>query len=157
ALERVPAGRRLRVLEIGAGTGGTTAALLPVLPADRTDYVYTDVSPRFTGAAREKFRAYPFVQYQVLDIERPAAAQAFPRQPPFDLSVAANVLHATRDLRQALLHTRQLAAPGALLVLLEGTEPVRSVDLTFGLSEGWWRFTGDPVRPGHPLLPDGHW
>lgn len=32
--------------------GGTTSALLPVLPAGRTRYVYTDVSPLFTARAR---------------------------------------------------------------------------------------------------------
>ena len=33
-----PAGRTLRVLEIGAGTGGTTSALLPALPSGKTRY-----------------------------------------------------------------------------------------------------------------------
>jgi hypothetical protein len=33
----------LRVLEIGAGTGGTTAHVLSALPPQRTEYVFTDV------------------------------------------------------------------------------------------------------------------
>ena len=31
--DTIPTGRPVRVLEVGAGTGGTTSALLPVLPA----------------------------------------------------------------------------------------------------------------------------
>ena len=62
--------RALSILEIGAGTGGTTSALLPVLPAGRTRYVYTDVSPLFTARARDRFAAFPFVEYATLDISR---------------------------------------------------------------------------------------
>ena len=55
AAEHLPRTGRLRVLEIGAGTGGTTAYVLPRLPADRTEYTFTDISPLFVGRAREKF------------------------------------------------------------------------------------------------------
>ncbi len=47
ALGTWPADRPLRVLEVGAGTGGTTAVLLPALPSHLTRYVYTDVSEGF--------------------------------------------------------------------------------------------------------------
>ena len=46
------AGRRdrpLRVLEVGGGTGGTTAHVRAVLP-EGSEYTFTDVSPRFTQA-----------------------------------------------------------------------------------------------------------
>ena len=44
AIAELPDGARLRILEIGAGTGGTTTHLLPVLPADQVDYTFTDIS-----------------------------------------------------------------------------------------------------------------
>jgi acyl transferase domain-containing protein/NAD(P)-dependent dehydrogenase (short-subunit alcohol dehydrogenase family)/SAM-dependent methyltransferase/acyl carrier protein len=156
AVARLASGRKLRVLEIGAGTGGTTAGLLEILPADRTDYLFTDISPRFTTSAREQFGAYHFVRYRVLDIERDPTAQNF-AEAPFDLIVAANVLHATKDLRQSLRHVRQLAAPGAMLLLLEGTGPIRALDLVFGLTEGWWRFADEEVRSGYPLIASQTW
>ena len=62
--ERRPASRPLRILEVGAGTGGTTAAVLPGLPTDATRYVFTDVSPGFMANAARKFEAFPFVSYQ---------------------------------------------------------------------------------------------
>src|SRR5690606_30331414 len=37
----LPANAPVRVIEIGAGTGGTTAPVSSVLPAERTDYLYT--------------------------------------------------------------------------------------------------------------------
>jgi microcystin synthetase protein McyG len=156
ALAQRPAGRPLRVLEIGAGTGGTSAYLLPQLPAADTEYVYTDVSPLFLAKAREKFAAYPFIRYRTLDIERDPSAQGFAGE-AFDLCIAANVLHATRDLRQTLEHARRLLVPGGLLLLLEGTAPLRFVDLIFGQTDGWWRFEDRARRPGHPLLDVPGW
>ena len=50
---RLPDDRKLRILEVGAGTGGTTAHVLPLLPADRTEYLFTDVSPLFTARAAD--------------------------------------------------------------------------------------------------------
>ncbi|MEM6714347.1 MAG: SDR family NAD(P)-dependent oxidoreductase, partial [Cyanobacteria bacterium P01_C01_bin.147] len=145
--------RPVRILEIGAGTGGTTAHLLPQL--QNGEYVFTDVSPLFLAKAQERFRDYPWVQYELLDIERSLIEQGF--QEPFDLVIAANVLHATADLRQTLTHVRELLAPGGELILLEGTRPLAWVDLIFGLTDGWWRFSDRDLRPHHPLLAAEQW
>ena len=156
ALARLPTGRRARILEIGGGTGGTTSYVLPKLPADQTNYVFTDVSPLFTDKARQKFVNYPFVQYKVLDIGKEPERQGV-EAGQFDLILAANVLHATSDLRQTLRHVQQLLAPGGLLVLLEGTAPQRFGDLTVGLTEGWWSFTDTDLRPSYALMPQARW
>ncbi len=47
----LPEGRRLRVLEVGAGTGSATASVLPELPEGRFDYTYTDISAGFFAEA----------------------------------------------------------------------------------------------------------
>ncbi|WP_288255010.1 type I polyketide synthase [uncultured Hydrogenophaga sp.] len=156
AVAKLPKGARLRVLEIGAGTGGTTSYALPLLPADRTEYTFTDLSPLFLERAAEQFARFPFVRHALLDIEREPAEQGFaPRA--YDIVIAANVLHATADLRATLRHVKGLMAPGAMLLLLEGVAPERWVDLTFGLTEGWWRFTDTDLRPGYPLMPRERW
>jgi acyl transferase domain-containing protein len=146
----------LHVLEIGAGTGGTTTYLAPLFPADRAEYFYTDVSPAFVTAAEKKFAAYTNFKYRVLDIEKDPSAQNFPPH-HFDIVIAANVLHATADLAKTFAHIRELMAPGALLVLVEGTRPEAWVDLTFGLTEGWWRFKDTALRPNYPLLARETW
>ncbi|MEO8804850.1 MAG: type I polyketide synthase [Burkholderiaceae bacterium] len=156
ALSALPAGARLRVLEIGAGTGGTTTYVLPLLPADRTEYTFTDLSPLFLERAAEQFAAYPFVRHALLDIERSPLEQGF-EAGQYDIVIAANVLHATADLKQTLQHAKRLMAPGAMLFLLEGVAPERWVDLTFGLTEGWWRFTDAALRRNYPLIPRAAW
>ena len=156
ALAEVSADRPVRVLEIGAGTGGTTGYVLPELPPDRSEYVFTDVSPHFLNKARQKFSAYPFVNYQLLDIEDDPAGQGFGEQ-RFDVIVAANVLHATVDLRRTFDHVSRLLAPGGLLIMVEMIRPERFIDISFGLTEGWWKFTDTDLRPSSLLLDRSGW
>ncbi|MDZ8033646.1 type I polyketide synthase [Nostoc sp. DedSLP04] len=156
ALAALPSDRGVRLLEIGAGTGGTTSYLLPQLHPQQTEYVFTDLGSIFLSQAKEKFRDYPFVRYQTLDIERDPASQGFALH-QFDIVIAVNVLHATTNLSQTLQHVRQLLATGGLLLLLEGTERQRWLDLTFGLLEGWWKFQDRDIRPDYPLVSQTQW
>jgi len=147
---------RIRILEVGAGTGGTTSRVLPVLADVACEYVYSDVSPAFFPRARQKFSAYPFVDYRTLDIEADPQAQGLPSG-TFDIVLASNVLHATGDLRAALTHARQLLAPGGLLILTEVTGQARWLELTFGLTDGWWNFEDADIRSWGPLLTCPAW
>ena len=155
-IEALPADRRVRILEVGGGTGGTASYVARILPSTRAEYVFTDISPLFASRGAEKFREYPFFRYEVLDIERDPLAQGF-REQSFDIVIAANCLHATEDLRASLAHVAELLAPGGMLVLLEGTLPERWVDLTFGLTDGWWKFTDSGLRGDYPLLSKSGW
>jgi acyl transferase domain-containing protein len=155
-LTKLPSDHQVRVLEIGGGTGGTSAHLLPILPAEQTEYFFTDISSLFLSQAEEKFGRYPFVRYARLDIEQDPTPQGFVAH-QYDLIIAANVLHATRDVRQTLNHIQQLLVPGGQLILIEETQRQRWVDLTFGLTDGWWRFQDLDVRPDYPLLSVEQW
>lgn len=144
------------VLEIGAGSGGTTATVLPQLSAHQVRYVFTDLGRGFLGAAHNRFQEFPFVEYRQLDIEQTPAEQGFDLG-RYDLVLAANVLHATCDLAETVHHAATLLAPGGVLLLLEAVRPLAWVDLTFGLTTGWWRFQDTGLRPDHPLIDAGQW
>ncbi len=154
--QSLPPGRGLRILEIGAGTGATTEAILAALPADRVQYVFTDIAPGFLTPARTRFAQYDFVEYKVLDIERDPGEQGFDLG-TFDVIVAANVLHATANLQTTLENARRLLNEQGQLVVIEGTRPGRWLDLTFGLTSGWWRFEDTELRRDYPLLPANKW
>jgi acyl transferase domain-containing protein/aryl carrier-like protein/ubiquinone/menaquinone biosynthesis C-methylase UbiE len=156
ALERLPEGRTVRLLEIGGGTAGLTSYVLPRLPADQVEYVFTDITPFFLHKAEQKCRDYPFVKYHLLDIEKEPTEQEFELH-SFDFVLASNVLHATSDLRVVLGHVKKLLASDGLLILLENDSPGDWVDVVFGLTEGWWRFSDFDLRPSHPLLPSERW
>ncbi|MCK4608298.1 MAG: SDR family NAD(P)-dependent oxidoreductase, partial [Gammaproteobacteria bacterium] len=157
ALRQVNSTKIVKILEIGAGTGGTTVHVLSVLGelGIKVEYTYTDISAGFFPAAKRKFSDFGTIDYQILNIEEDPKNQGFaPHQ--YDIILAANVLHATVDINQTLRNTRHLLAPNGMLVLLEGIKPARWLDLTFGLLDGWWRFA-DNERCGNPLLSGKKW
>ena len=154
AISGLPEKRRLRVLEVGAGTGSATASVLPELPEGQFDYTYTDISAGFFAEAESRF-GDEAIEYRPLDIEKEPVAQSFDSH-GYDLVIAANVLHATRDMRETLTHCRNLLAPSGQLIALEGLRRRAWQDLTFGLLDGWWRFA-DAYRPDHALADPAVW
>ncbi|WP_308401563.1 SDR family NAD(P)-dependent oxidoreductase [Streptomyces roseoverticillatus] len=151
----LPADRPLRVLEVGAGTGGFTAALLPLLPADRTHYLFTDVSPSLFARARQRFSPYDFVDYRTFDADADPAGQDLPAG-GFDLVVAANSLHASGDLEAAVHRVASLTAPGGRLLVLESHDPLLLLPF-FGTLESFWNRTDTGLRPRSPLLGREEW
>ncbi|MGW0551020.1 SDR family NAD(P)-dependent oxidoreductase [Streptomyces altiplanensis] len=153
-------GRTVRILEIGAGTGASSAFVLPACAGTGlpVDYRYTDISTAFLRRGQDAYAAaHPFVRFQTLDIERDPAGQGFaPRT--FDLVLATNVLHATARMDRTLAHVRDLLAPGGVLLVNEVTRAAHFLTLTFGLTPGWWRYEDAERRLPHaPLLGPAAW
>jgi hypothetical protein len=89
-----------------------------------------------------------------LDIDRDLAEQRITEQ--YDLVIAANAVHASRDLRAALKRLRALVPPGGVLLLVESTVHLAWFDMTTGLIEGWQHFADD-LRSDNPLLRASAW
>lgn len=111
-------GGPLRVLEAGAGVGGTTGTVLEALGDTPVDYLFTDVSPFFLRAARDVLGAPPGLRHALFDIQADPLAQGFAPASQ-DVVLAANVLHNARHAGRALAALRELLGPGGLLVLVE--------------------------------------
>jgi SAM-dependent methyltransferase len=147
--------RPLRILEIGAGVGGTTKSLLPVLTTVNTEYVFTDVSKLFLSRSQKKFAEYAFVRRQIFDLEKEPEQQGFAAE-SFDVIAAANVLHATTDIRVTMRRVHSLLQPHGVLLLMELTENQTWLDMIYGLLEGWGRHSDD-VRTDRPTLSIPQW
>lgn len=66
----------------------------------------------FSTQRKSSFKSWEGpVEYRILDVEKK----------PLELTIAANVLHATRSLNKTMEHVRTLLKPGGKLIILEET------------------------------------
>ncbi|MFI9723379.1 SDR family NAD(P)-dependent oxidoreductase [Streptomyces sp. NPDC052396] len=154
-LRHWPAGRPLRVLELGAGTGGATSCLLPLLPPDRTRYVYADRSAARFPRAQRRFTGHDFISYRVLDPDRDPAQQGW-TEGDFDLVIAVGSLTATRDLPRALGHLARLLDDGGQLLAVAPHDPAPLALLT-ALPPAYWERQDTGARPDGPLPTADGW
>lgn len=136
---------RARILEIGAGTGGTTTYILNALGKDDSgygplaeQYHFTDISSGFFEAAKEKFKDWEgLMRYKKLDIEQDPVKQGF-ETGSYDLIIACQVLHATKSMDHTMSNVRSLLKPGGKLFITETTQDQLDLQFVFGLLPGWW-------------------
>lgn len=142
----------LRILEMGAGTGGTTQVLVPFLAnlGIPVEYTFTDLAPSMVALARRKYKPYPFMRFAVHDIEQPPAPELRDQH----IVIASNAVHATHSITQSAKNIRSALCPDGFLMMLEMTEIIPFIDIIFGLLEGWWLF--DDGRR-HAIAPPSRW
>lgn len=135
----------MKILEIGAGTGGATIPLLQALTSEEDServlldsYDFTDISAGFFNKAQSLLQDWEaFVRYKTLDISRDPVEQGFVEN-DYDLVVAVNVLHATSFIDETLANTRKLLKPGGRLLLIEITRLTPAYNTIYGVLKGWW-------------------
>ena len=157
--ECLTANKALTVLEVGAGTGGTTSVVQPALRQCGAPYtyLYTDLSAGFLAHGRREFgRDDPSMRFLRFDVEAEPAGQGI-EPGSVDAVVAANVLHATNDLRRTLRNIAATLRPGGTLTLIETTSVSPFATLTFGLLDGWWVFADGVREPHSPLASVETW
>ncbi|PYH92913.1 putative polyketide synthase [Aspergillus ellipticus CBS 707.79] len=149
---------RMRVLEIGAGTGGTTRKILQALTPEHGgrlygSYTYTDISGGFMPAAKERFAKYEGIEYACFELGH------------YDLIIGTNVVDATPCLQTTLRNLRGLLRAGGRLFLQElcpaGSGRSQSVEIKFvsyamGFLSGWWLGLSDN-RADQPFVSPSRW
>lgn len=144
----------INILELGAGTGGTTRWIAPLLAELGFPVVYTfsDLSPSLVAFARKRFgKTYPWMTFRTFDVEKVPPADLISSQ---HIVLASNAVHATHSLVRSLTNTRKTLRSDGLLLLVEMTSTLYWVDMIFGLLEGWWLF--DDGRQ-HAIAHETRW
>ncbi|KAF2275719.1 polyketide synthase [Westerdykella ornata] len=131
----------MKILEIGAGTGGATRIALRTLGGDTahkqySEYHFTDVSPAFLGAAEAEFGNCKGMAYKTLDISKSPCDQGFAAD--YDLIIASQCLHTTQNISQTLTNARSLLKEGGKMVFLESTRTWLGHSLAYGTFPDWW-------------------
>ncbi|KAI0895664.1 hypothetical protein F4806DRAFT_502638 [Annulohypoxylon nitens] len=155
----------LRILEVGAGTGGFTSRVITCLnelekksgALKFSEYTYTDVSPAFFEKATARWQDYKErMTFKTFDMKRSAESQGF-EPGSYDLVVAGSVLHATEDLLATMKNVRTTLKPTGHLLLLEVVAPKDVMtNFTFGLVPGWWG-RREEWRGLSPAIPEKQW
>lgn len=134
----LPAGQRLRVLEVSAGLSDLPQTALRALPADRLEYVLALGSEDLAARKAAKYQEHPHLivaSYNGTDLEfdapRPLPAQ-------FDLVIVQHSLHRLFDPAAGLAQLQVKMASGAILAVAE-RYPDWSADLVQGLDPAWWQ------------------
>ncbi|EXJ93208.1 hypothetical protein A1O3_01765 [Capronia epimyces CBS 606.96] len=142
-----------RILEVGAGTGGTARYLVDFLAARgiKFEYTFTDISPSLVASAKKKFAGREQMKFLILDCDRAAPAELHNQ---FHIVIATNCIHATPNAGSAAANIVPMLRDEGVFCLVEFTRGLYWFDLVYGLLEGWWLFS-DGRR--HALADQWFW
>ncbi|MBT9571055.1 MAG: SDR family NAD(P)-dependent oxidoreductase [Pseudomonas umsongensis] len=127
----LPAGQRLRILELGFGGSPFAAQLCAQLDFDRVDYQYSadDLDPASLLQAE-------FPDLRLLSLDDAAQQPTVPAA-GFDLVLVASDLAPLQAISAGLTHgAARLSAGGQLMLLAQ--HPARWADFVFGAQPSWW-------------------
>ncbi|TQR45256.1 methyltransferase domain-containing protein [Paenibacillus popilliae] len=151
--------KKVRILEIGAGTGELTYKIMKRLTnSDHVEYYFTDIGQSFVATA--KFEAQKsgnrMMKFAKLDISSDIERQGFYAN-RFDIIIGYDVLQATESVERSLLHIKKLLVPGGILAQIQSYGDQHIDNLIYGLSPGWWNFTKDPLRGSRITMLPSEW
>ncbi|MBB5646149.1 non-ribosomal peptide synthetase [Pedobacter cryoconitis] len=153
-------GEKIRILEVGAGTGGTSQVVFKALEPykEHLFYLYTDLSRSFLSYAEQHFKGIaPYLETAILNIEQ-APAQQQVALGSYDIVIGANVVHATKNMTVTLNNIKTLLKKNGLFILNEIARTELFTTLTFGLLDGWWLYEDAGIRlKGSPGLSAAGW
>lgn len=143
----------IRILEVGAGTGGTTARLAEVLAASGSpvEYTFTDIAPSMIKAAKLKFAKYQWMAFETFNLEKETPVSM---RDQYDIVIGTNCVHATTSRSASITRLAQVLRKDGLIVLSEVTQLVDWYDIVFGLLDGWWLAKDGST---YPLQPAESW
>ncbi|KAI1412962.1 hypothetical protein F5Y13DRAFT_199455 [Hypoxylon sp. FL1857] len=157
---------RLRILEVGAGTGGMTRRALSALKQIETEtgtrvfteYLFTDISAAFFEEARGRFREFEErMEFKTFDLSSDSYEEDGLETETYDMIFLGFVLHVAPNLVETLHKLHKLLKPGGYLVFQELINPQSSCgNVGFGIFPGWW-LSEESWRSAGPLLNEPRW
>lgn len=150
--------RIVTILEVGAGTGGTTRDCINVLRKynDQVKYIYTDINDKFLKLGEAEFKhQLKNIKFQKLNIEDHNIN--FENFGSIDIIIASNVLHATQKMDTTLTNLKKLIDKNGILLINEVTAFKVFSTMTFGLTDGWWYFNDDRIKMHAPTMSLEQW
>ncbi|EOD43923.1 putative polyketide synthase protein [Neofusicoccum parvum UCRNP2] len=154
-ITRVVAGsgsNTVKIVEVGAGFGGTTKRLAAALESISrpVQYTFTDIASTLVRNAVKKLAKYEWMEFHSLNLEHEAPERM---KGSFDIAIGTNCVHATKNRAATMSRIRELLNEDGFAVLSEVTQIIDWYDIVYGLLEGWW-MSNDA---DYPLQPPESW
>ncbi|MCM3141133.1 edeine biosynthesis hybrid PKS-NRPS EdeI [Brevibacillus sp. MER 51] len=149
--------RPVRILELGGGSSSLTRLLLPKIEKQDVTYTFTDRAQSSLAEAKKEFQeVYPFVQFHSFDMEQDPAEQGFELH-AYDVIIANNAIHRTKDVRASLSILHQLLAEKGVLFAIELVKNRSTANVIGGLAADWWQHKDTDLRPQNRLMDALRW
>lgn len=155
-IRAIPVGEKVRILEFGAGTGGTTIPVLEGLETHNVEYTFTDISYFFLNNAKQLLKDYDFVEYKLFNIDEPLENTGF-EQNSYDIILGANVLHDAKDLPHTLFSMNKLLKKNGMFIVLEITKSSDMIKFSTGFLEGYSSYCDYRTEFDRTLLNAEEW
>lgn len=147
---------KVRILEFGAGTGGTTIPVLEGLETNNIEYTFTDISYFFLNNAKKLLKDYDFINYEILNIDNISENPVF-KSNSYDIIIGANVLHDAKILPNTLKDFNRLLKVNGMLIILEITKSSDMIKFSTGFLEGYSSYNDYRKDFERTLLNGSEW
>ncbi|CVI64917.1 Phenyloxazoline synthase MbtB [Clostridiales bacterium CHKCI001] len=147
---------KVKILELGAGVGGTSFEIISALKESNVEYCFTDISTFFLNEAQKRFLDYDWVNYGIFDINKAYWEQGY-TSAEWDIIICANVLHNAKNTYDILKVLNELGKPGGLLMIIESTGENPSLLTSMEFKDGLTGFTDDRKDSNVVFLDQNTW
>ncbi|KAL9635690.1 MAG: hypothetical protein Q9204_002529 [Flavoplaca sp. TL-2023a] len=96
------------------------------------------IAPTLVDKAKKKFSGYSSMDFGTVNLDQDPPIKYHGR---YDIVIATNVVHATKDLVASSSRMKSLLKDGGFICLSEITKVIDWHNIVFGLLPGWWSFT----------------
>jgi acyl transferase domain-containing protein/NADPH:quinone reductase-like Zn-dependent oxidoreductase/acyl carrier protein len=145
ALAQLPAGRRLRILEIGAGKPSFAAIVCRAVDFSRCDYAFAAGAPSIPEEWHSLQDRFPAAEIRLIHPDGIPETAAPPATEQFQLVLLTSDFDTEQDALRAMAYARRHLAHGGAVLVLEQHQS-RWMDFVFGARRAWWS-----------AAPDGSW
>ncbi|WP_338102948.1 nocobactin polyketide synthase NbtC [Mycobacteroides salmoniphilum] len=147
----------VRILELGAGIGGTTDEVIAGLSGLPVDYHFTDVSTFFLAAAQERFANNPQLRYGLMNLNTDLSGAD-----RYDIVLGANVIHNATHIGHSLRQLHDVINPGGAIVFIEtcnaNYQVLTSLKFLMSAAPGQTHPGQSDIRAGERIfLTEGEW
>lgn len=150
-------GKKIRILEVGAGMGHVTRQLLPKFTdIGNIEYWFTDLGKAFVENAKNTFEIYSHsMKFCTFDITKSALEQGVIGT--FDIVISYNVIHTTDSIKTSVVNLKSCLGEDGTLFIIESAKNETWATLAWGVLDGWWFFKDYDLRPFDPMMEPEKW